>query len=188
MGAISTRPITIEEFEKLDPPENRNWELHNGEVVEVPFASLIHKYLQHRILYLLMQAFPHAVVLIEFPFQVESTNDERSADVGLTTKERGQASLARGVLTGAPELVAEILSPSNSVLKLKQYRHLCFEHGTNVFLTVDPDDNTVEVHFEADRQDSVLRVGNSLRLSLFGGQQSIPVAAIFAGITLPETS
>jgi Uma2 family endonuclease len=183
MGGIATKPLTIAEFDKLDLPADRKWELHNGELVEMSFPAIVHKCLQQRTSDLLRQAFPDAHVLEEYPFQIEETNDKRSADVGMTTKERRRAALAKGVLVGAPELVVEVLSPSNTVEELKRLRRLCFAHGTLVFLTLDPDDNTVEVHLTADRQDCVLGVADTLQLALFGEQKTIAVAEIFRGIT-----
>jgi Uma2 family endonuclease len=188
MGAVTTHPITIEEFDKLDLPENRKWELHGGEIVEMANPSLNHKRLQHRISRLFEQAFPAAEVLEEYPFKIQSTNDERSADVGVANKERALASPGSGALDGAPELVVEVLSPSNLILKMKHYQRLCFQNGTQVFLIVDPEDNTVEVYLEPDTRQSLLKVGDALRLSLFGTEVSIPVATIFAGITLPEAA
>jgi Uma2 family endonuclease len=58
MGAVSTHPITIEEFGKLDLPKDRRWELHNGELVEVSFASVIHKHLQRQLSNLLERGVP----------------------------------------------------------------------------------------------------------------------------------
>ena len=188
MGAISTRPITIAEFDKLDLPPNRKWELRNGEIVEMPFPSWIHKRLQRRISQLLEQAFPGAAVLEEMPFQIEATNDERGADVGITTKEREEETRRTRILSGAPELVVEVLSPSNNIPDLKKYRRLCFEYGTEVFLTVDSDDNTIELHLRPGKQSTTLGVDDTLQFSLFETQASIPVREIFAGITLPATS
>jgi hypothetical protein len=73
------------------------------------------------------------------------------------------------------------------VINLKQYQRLCFEHGTKIFLTVDPTDNTVEVQLEGG-QKTTLNVGDTLQLTLLGKQASIAVAAIFSGITLPEAA
>jgi Uma2 family endonuclease len=186
MSAISTRPITIKEFDKLVLPRNRDWELHNGAIVEVCFPNWTQKRLQHRLTDLLQLAFPASDALAEMPFQVEATNDKRLADLGVTTKECSRQALQTGILAGAPELVAEVLSLSNTVQELKRYRRLCFEHGTKIFLTLDPHDSTVEVHLEANNTDCVLKPGDMLRLSLFGTEAEIPVTAIFTGITLPE--
>jgi len=187
MSGIATKPMTIAEFDKLDLPNDRKWELHNGELVEMAFPAIVHKCLQQRSSDLLRQAFPGAHVLEEYPFEIEETNDKRSADVGMTTKERWRAALKKGVLVGPPELVVEVLSPSNTVPDLKRLRRLCFEHGTIVFLTLDPDDNTVEVHLAPGKPDCVLGVQDALQLALFGEQKTIPVVEIFRGITLPES-
>jgi Uma2 family endonuclease len=186
MGSVATNPITVEEFEKLRLPENRNWELRNGEVVEVSFAKLIHKWLQRQLYELLRQAFPNADVLVEYPFQIKETNDVRLADVGLTTRERAQACAELGILQGAPELVVEVLSPSNSMAELRRDRRVFFAHGTLVFLVVDADDSTIEVYRKQEKSVAILTVDDGLTLSLFGEEKTIPVGAVFAGITTPE--
>jgi Uma2 family endonuclease len=187
MGSVSTKPISIAEFDKLDLPNDWKWEWHNGELVEMAFPAVVHKRFQQRTSDLLRQAFPDGDVLEEYPFQIEETNDKRSADVGMTTKERGRAALMKGVLVGSPELVVEVLSPSNTVEELKRLRRLCFEHGTIVFLTLDSNDDTVEAHLTASKPDCVLGVEDTLHLSLFGERKAIPVVDIFRGITLPAS-
>ena len=185
MGTVATKPITIEEFDKLRLAEDRIWELHGGEIVEVPFAKFMHIELQIRLLDLLRKAYPQAYVLMEFPFQIEETNDKRSADVGMTTKERAQASAEQGILSGAPELLAEVLSPSNSMADMRRDRRVFFAHGTMVYLVIDPNDSTIEVYRKQEKSTPTLTIEDQLALSLFGEEKTIPVAAIFAGITAP---
>jgi Uma2 family endonuclease len=185
VGAVSTTPITIEEFDKLDLPEDREWELRHGEVVEMSFPDLYHRDLQLRLAVLLQQAFPNAHVLVEYPFQIEETSDKRSADVALTSLERLQASRAKRALIGAPELVVEVLSPSNSLTELKRDRRVFFSHGMLLYLILDPEDNTIEVFRKGEKSPQVLTIEENLQLSLFGETQTIPVRAIFTGITLP---
>jgi Uma2 family endonuclease len=188
MGAVTKHPITIQEFDMLDLPKDRKWELHNGKLVEVSFASLIHNDLQHRLQDLLGQAFPGAIVRLGYAFQIEETNDKRSADVALTTQERHRAARPNGILSGAPELVVEVLSPSNTILGLRQFQQICFDHGTKVFLIVDPEDNAIEVYLEPGKQHDFLKTGSTLHLSRLGTEACIPVAGIFAGITLPDSA
>ena len=183
VGNILTRPLTIEEFEKLDLPEDREWELHNGELVGVTFPALIHRRLQQRLVDIFRPLFPHAEVLTEFPFQIRERLDVRSADVGVASPERFRRE--DRILTGAPDLVVEVLSPSNSLPKLKQYRRVCFESGTSVFWVVDPDDNTVDVYLREQKLHRVWELGEEIPVSLFGRQVSVSVDGIFQGITQP---
>jgi Uma2 family endonuclease len=187
MSTIATKPLTIEEFDKLDLPEDRNWELRNGELVEVTFPLLIHRYLQGRIFELFRGAFPDALVLPEYSFEIPETNDKRSADVGVTSRERGEQALKKGILVGSPEIVVEVLSPSNSMTQLRRDRRVYFEHGTLLFLVVDPDDSTIEVYVKGEKSALTLGLDDTLEISVFGERKTIPVRAIFAGITVPET-
>jgi Uma2 family endonuclease len=176
MAAICA-PMTIEEFERSGLPEN--YELHHGEPVAMTLPVLEHREIQDTIRDLLKQAFPHAHVLIEYTFEVAGTNDKRSADMGMTTLQRRKDS-GRGALIGAPELVVEVLSPSNSVLKLNDYRRLCFQNGTHVFLTVDSDAKTVEMHLKGVRTAQTWTVGEEIPVELWGERRGLAVDAIFA--------
>jgi Uma2 family endonuclease len=184
VSTIATKPLTIEEFDKLDLPEDRNWELRNGELVEVTFPLLIHRYLQLRIAYLFLQAFPNAHVLVEYSFQIPETNDKRSADVGMTSRERGEQALKKGILLGSPEIVVEVLSPSNSMAQLRRDRRVFFEHGTLLFLIVDPEDSTIEVYVKGEKSAATLSVDDTVEISVFSERKTIPVREVFAGITV----
>jgi Uma2 family endonuclease len=187
VSTIASKPLTIEEFDKLDLPQDRNWELRSGELVEVTFPLIIHKNLQFRIGNLFLQAFPNAHILTEYPFQIPETNDKRSADVGMSSPERGEQALRKGILVGSPEVVVEVLSPSNSMAQLRRDRRVYFEHGTLLFLVVDPDDSTIEVYVKGEKSALTLGVDDTLEIVVFGERKTIPVRAAFAGITIPET-
>jgi Uma2 family endonuclease len=187
VSTIASKPLTIEEFDKLDLPQDRNWELRNGELVEVTFPLVIHKDLQARIFELFRDAFPNAHVLTEYPFQIPETNDKRSADVAMTTRQRGEEARTKGVLVGSPEVVVEVLSHSNSMAQLRRDRRVYFEHGTLLFLVVDPDDSTIEVYVKGEKSAPTLGVDDTLEITVFGERKTILLKAIFAGITIPET-
>ena len=172
-----TEPMTIEQFDKADLPEN--YELHNGEPVETSQPEVNHRFRQNRILHLLEKAFPGANVVIEYTFVVESTNDKRSADVGMTTRERAREAKARGALVGSPELVVEVMSPSNTHPRLRAYRRLCFESGTLAFWTVASDDQTVEVQIKGENTIRIWSLGEEIPVELWGETKRIPVSAIF---------
>jgi Uma2 family endonuclease len=84
-------------------------------------------------------------------------------------------------LIGAPEMVVEILSPSNSAPKLKQYRRLCLENGTLIFLTVDDSDHTIEVHLKGENTARTWTAGEEIPVDLWGERKSIAVDDIFGG-------
>src|SRR5690242_13099665 len=116
MLAPTAHRITVEEFDRLDLPEDRDLELQDGEVVEATFPELMHRRLQSRLSKLLEQLSPFAEVLTEYPFQI-GDRDKRSADVGIVAQDRAQAS-GRKILLGAPDIVIEVFSPSNSWPKM----------------------------------------------------------------------
>jgi Uma2 family endonuclease len=175
MSTAITTPVTVEQFVSLDLPESREWELHNGEIVDMGEPSLKHRRLQRQILLILERLFPNADVLVEYPFRIEKS--VRSADVGVVmSKDRASDDL----LEGAPELVVEVLSPSNTVTALKEYRRLCFAHGTQVFLTVDPDDRTVQVHVKDERDGHTYGAGEQIHIELFGLTVILTIDDIFS--------
>lgn len=176
MSTAITTPVSVEQFMNLDLPEGREWELHDGEIVDMGEPTLNHRELQRRIFLILTRLFPNAEVLIEFPFQCG--NSFRSADVGMTST--GRRAKAEKILEGAPDLVVEVLSPSNTVTALKEYRRLCFVNGAQVFLTVDSDDRTVEVQVKDDRGRRTFDAGEQISLELFGQTVTLAIDDIFS--------
>ena len=58
----------------------------------------------------------------------------------------GPAKLVKtGILEGAPELVIEVLSPSNSASRMYRLERLCMNNGCQEFWTVDLDDQSIRV-------------------------------------------
>jgi Uma2 family endonuclease len=181
MSTATTQPLTAAEFDRLDLPQDRNWELHDGEVVEVSLPLIVHRLIQKRVMTLLDPLFPLADVLMEYPFQV-GDHDKRSADVAVVSQDRAKAARQQGILTGAPDMVVEVLSPSNSVMELKRYRRLCLNHGTALFLVIDPEDKTVEVFIQGAKA-ATYTIEDSLPVVLLDVSSAILVAQIFQGIT-----
>jgi Uma2 family endonuclease len=156
-------------------------------LVGVTYPNLRHRLLQQRLADVLRPLFPNAEVLTEFPFQVGERLEVRSADVGVANRGRVLAAANEGrIFTGAPDLVIEVLSPSNSLRKLKQYRSLCSNSGASVFWVVDADDNTVDTYVRQQKLPRVWDCGEELPVELLGREVSIPVREIFRGITLPQ--
>jgi len=184
MATTTARLLTIAEFDKLDLPEDRDWELHEGELVEMTFPIIDHRMLQQRLLKIFEPLFPAHHVMMEYPFQLKEINDKRSADVAVVERGRAQTAKQQGILNGTPDMLIEVLSTSNSASEMRRYRRLCFRHDTLIFVMVDLKDNTVEV-FLKDRTSAVYEPGGAVPIALLGVEATVAVNEIFAGITLP---
>lgn len=179
------RPITLEEAERLDLPPNRRWELHEGEVVEMAIPAYAHQLLKQRIVELLEPLFNDlADVMTGMPFSILNRKDDyRSADVGVLSLQRRPRQPEERIVNGAPELVIEVLSPSNRVKDIKKLKRVCAENLGEFFWIVDDDDLSVAVtDLRAPEIERVYKSGFSVPISVLGVEATLPVAEIFRGI------
>ena len=131
--------LTVEEFLKLPEPKEGHIELHHGEIIIVPPPKRGHQRIQRRILMLLTRlAKEHAVVEMEMAFRPTSEYEVWQADVGYMSLKRDNATGDDEYLMGAPELVVEVLSPSNTVDEINERMCLCMANGCESFWVVDP--------------------------------------------------
>jgi len=63
------------------------------------------------------------------------------------------------------------------------YSQLCFEHGTEILLTVNLDYHSVELHRRNESSSRTFKTGEKLPVSQFGSSAVIQVRAVCAGIT-----
>jgi Uma2 family endonuclease len=80
-------------------------------------------------------------------------------------------------IRGAPELVIEVLSPSNTAAEILDKEQLCLANGTLEFWVVDPDRRHVRVSTSRGSA-RVYRPGDDIPLALFGNAK-LAVNAIF---------
>jgi len=81
----------------------------------------------------------------EFAFRPFPEHELRVADVAWTTSERYEKIDDDDNLQGAPEIVVEVLSPSNTVSEMVEKRELCFSAGCREFWIIDPKKRFIEV-------------------------------------------
>jgi len=115
--------------------------------------------------------------LIELPFCAVAEYDLRAADVAFISKGRWDVANDRD-LEGAPELVIEILSPSNTKSQLREYAALCLANGCEEFWAVNYKNKTVTVTTR-NGQSLQYSTGMDLPLALLGGA-TVSVDSIFA--------
>ena len=176
MATTTTRPMSFEEFAKLpDHPHGLHYELRHGEPVLVPPPIHKHHRIQRRLFRLLERAAGDAgEVSMEMGFQPLGQYEYRIADIVFLAKDRWD-SIDRYLL-GSPDLVIEVLSPSNTAAEMRDKRKLCLETGSREFWIVDLELHEVEVSF-ADGRIVNYKSGQQVPL-LFGG--SLAVDDIFS--------
>jgi Uma2 family endonuclease len=174
--AVGTGLLSVEEFLKLPDPREGHHELHHGEVVVEPPPKKGHQEVQGRLLILLMRgAGENWVVRVEMAFRPGPEHEVWQADVGCVSRERDDAAAADEYLMSAPELVVEVLSPSNTVHEINDKMSICMANGCLSFWTVDDKRKRVSV-----TEGDVTRhygLPDSIFCSLF--QTEVRVAEIF---------
>lgn len=169
--------MTFAEFEKLPEPEGFRYELHQGELVKVTYPLYPHVRVQWQLRRLLEKAAGNSgFVDKELPYRPLPEHEAWSADVAYLPRERWDH--IDRYLEGAPELVVEVLSPSNTAAEIRDERKLCLANGSVEFWIADPEQHEIEVH---TRDGRAVTYGAGQQIPLFfAGGTFIPADAIFA--------
>ena len=172
--------MTFAEFEKLPDEVYRHSELRHGELVFVPPPKHKHRVVQDRLAELLKNFAGSSYVGIEVSFRALSEYEFRSADVAVVDRARWDAISGDDNLRGAPELVIEVLSPSNTMLEMLDKESLCLKNGAKEFWIVDSERFQVKVS-TPNGITTTYRRGQSIPLPLFGSA-ALAVDEIFRGL------
>ena len=170
---------TVGEFLTLPEPTAGHYELHHGEVILMPPPKWRHTRIQKQIEKLLQQAIgDRGVVIMEMPFQPSPEYEIWRADVAVLRLERTKCIGGDEYLQGAPDLVVEVLSPSNTAQEINDKIAVCLESGCASFWVVDDRRKQVTV----TEGDITKRYAPTATISsnIFGG--SIRVEDIFGAL------
>ena len=177
--ATPTRLMTFAEFEQMPDREGFRLELHHGQPVYVPPAKWKHFVVQDQIRILLQNAAGEiGRAATEFGFRPVLEHEYIVADVGFVSHSRWNAAKAKPYFEGAPDLVVEVLSPSNRRGEMLDKKALCLENGAQEFWVVDTERREVKVS-TADGKTLTYREGEAIPLP-FGNVAQIEIDAIFA--------
>jgi Uma2 family endonuclease len=172
--------MTVEQFREL-PPDHGPWlhELQSGQVVVSARPKAKQYKLQTRLAHLLeTRGGSLGVVGIELPFRAVPQFDLRAADVAFISQERWDAIDPEDNLRGAPELVIEVKSPSNTWAELRERASLCLANGCQDFWIVDEKARTITA-IDRDGKAFKYSEADTVPLPLFGGD-GLRVADVFA--------
>jgi len=134
-----------------------------------------HQRIQNRIQTLIKQRVDTGVVELEMAFRPAAEHEVWQADVGCVSQERDDATGDDESLMGSPELVVEVLSPSNTTDEINEKMAICLENGCVSFWVVDLKRKRVSV----TEGDTTKHYGPTAAIScsVFAGQ--IQVQEIF---------
>lgn len=170
--------MTVEQVRALPDPPGGHYELHHGELVFVSGPKYRHWDIQDRLLDLLKPlAKGHGRVGAEFGFRPRPEHEFWQADVAFISAKRLAAVDPNDNLYGAPDIVIEVISPSNTIAQMEDRKSICLENGGLEFWVVDPKRRTVKI----TKRDSNLvkySAGDEIPLPLLGGAK-VAVTAIF---------
>lgn len=178
--ATATEPLltTVEEYRNLPGRQDAIQELHWGVVVTLTRPKMRHAKLQSRLARLLRpKAEPLGVVETEVAFRALPQYELRGADVAFVSQHRWDTTGDDDNLHGSPELVIEVLSPSDTKAEIQEKAALCLSTGAQEFWVADPVRKTVSVTTVAGRP-VLYRMGDTIPLPMFGGE--LAVCDIFA--------
>jgi Uma2 family endonuclease len=170
--------ITVEQYRRLPDDGVHCYELQQGEVIEVSRPKAGHFELQERLVDVLRPKLSgFGRVSMELPYRAIPEFDLRAADVAAVTWARWRSIDPDDNLRGAPELMIEVISPSNTPSKLRQMVSLCLTNGSVECWLIDRQKQSITVICK-DGLTTVYRPGNEIPLTAFGSD-SLPVATIF---------
>jgi hypothetical protein len=134
--------------------------------------------LQYRLVELLRPKVANlGVVAAEVPFRALPEYDLRAADVAFVSRARWEGADPNDNLYGSPELVIEVLSPSNTKAEIREKAALYLSTGAEEFWVVDPKQCTV--HVTTRNGLAALYVsGSEIPLPMFGS--SLEAGKIFS--------
>jgi Uma2 family endonuclease len=170
--------LTVEEYSMTPKPKEGRWELRHGELVNVTFPKKLHNQIQLRLLHLIGSALkPGWTVSFEVAFRPATENELWAADIAVVSTTRWNR--IEDYLGGSPEVVIEVLSPSNTASEMLDREKTCFEGGCLEFWVVDPELRVVRVSM---RTGTANFYASSMTIPAgIWSNQAIDVKAIFEG-------
>lgn len=161
------RPVTVEELEEISRDRTHRYELLRGELITMSPTGGQHGKLTARLAIALGRHIEDHALGVSFGAETGFRLADNPAtvlapDVSFIRKENFTPERdAVSFVPGAPDLVVEVVSPSDGATYVQKKVETWLEHGAQLVWVVEPGTQTVHVH-RADGSVSILRVGDSL--------------------------
>jgi Uma2 family endonuclease len=181
MSATKT-VLTAQEFDNYPFEEDKRYELDEGELIEMTRPTYKHNRVLRKLIVamdLYFREHPIGEVLISENLFALSSHTRRAPDAAIILGDRYEELKNAKVIPVIPEIVAEVLSPTETPRmihrKLKQY----FEAGVKEVWLIDPDPREIEIWKGRSLPDPVLAAGDVLTSALLPGF-ALPLDELFA--------
>jgi Uma2 family endonuclease len=148
MIATEKKLYTYDDYVALTPPDSAQFQLIEGELIEMPSPTVNHQRVQRELGFALLQFIKQKNLgeLFYAPMDVYlSPTNTYQPDILFISKERINI-IADKRIDAAPDLVVEILSPGTAYYDLKKKRRNYEAFGVRELWFVDPADETVEIY------------------------------------------
>jgi Uma2 family endonuclease len=142
--------FTYEDYSSLPESMEKRYELLDGELKMVPAPTTTHQFIVRNLEFIL-HAFVRERVLgtilaapVDVVFGEGDAREVAQPDIIYIGRERAHI-ITEAEIQGAPDLVAEVLSPGTEIRDRGYKRHLYGRYGVREYWIVDPETETVEV-------------------------------------------
>jgi Uma2 family endonuclease len=144
-------PSTVQEY--LQSPEGAPYfQFVNGEAIYCPTPPLLHQQLLQNVIFAMnvfVQAHDLGETILSPVDLYFNDKDLFMPDISFVSHERKHIMTAERLI-GAPDLVAEILSPSTGYYDLSHKKFVYEQEGVREYWLVYPDERRVEIYTNSD--------------------------------------
>jgi len=158
MGAKTL--MSVEEFDRLEEPDELSYELDEGELVVMTKPRPLHNRVVANVDFELrtyVKAHPVGEVFNPDNLFILGPNIKRAPDVSFLRAERVRQIDLNADIPGAPDLVVEVVSPSDTVFAMRRKIRQHFTAGAKCVWVVYPETREVEVWREAAKPQVILQ-------------------------------
>ncbi len=159
MRVAKKKLLTYEDYVKLTPPDNGNYELHQGKIVFMASPLAPHQIVSMNLSIALGSFIVQNKLgrLLAAPMDVRFTpHDIVQPDLLFIHQER--LSIIQKIVEGAPDLVIEIKSPSNTSTELQYKKYLYEMGGVQEYWLVNIETKTIRQYELIDEELLLQRV------------------------------
>ena len=147
LAAEKKKKYTVEDYMLLD--EGAPFQLINYDLVMSPSPLLIHQLIVgelHTLLKVFLKATQNKGIVVLSPMDVRlDEGNIFQPDLCFIAADRINE-LAKERIVGAPDLIIEILSPSNAYYDLRQKKNIYEKYGVKEYIIIDPIDQNADVY------------------------------------------